>query len=84
VEINVQGVLTLDETSLMHEAALAGAGLLLITEQMVAGDLAAGRLIQVLDDWTPAYPGLSLYYPGRRHAPAKLRTFIDLVRERAT
>jgi DNA-binding transcriptional LysR family regulator len=83
VEIDVPGVLTLDEMSLMYEAALAGAGLLLITEQMVAADLAAGRLIQVLDDWTPAYPGLSLYYPGRRHAPAKLRAFIDLVRERA-
>jgi DNA-binding transcriptional LysR family regulator len=84
VEIDVPGALTLDEPSLMLEAALAGAGLLLITEQMVASDLAAGRLIQVLDDWTPAYPGLSLYYPGRRHAPAKLRAFIDLVRERAT
>src|ERR1700742_1270085 len=56
VEIDVPGVLTLDETSLMHEAALAGAGLLLITEHWVAPDLAAGRLIQVLDDWTPAYP----------------------------
>jgi DNA-binding transcriptional LysR family regulator len=83
VEIDVPGVLTLDEPSLMYEAALAGAGLLLITEHTVAADLAAGRLIQVIDDWTPAYPGLSLSYPGRRHAPAKLRAFIDLVRERA-
>ena len=83
VEVDVPGVLTLDEMALMHEAVLAGVGLLMITEQMVAADIAAGRLIQVLDDWTPAYPGLSLYYPGRRHAPAKLRAFIDLVRERA-
>ena len=83
VEVDVPGVLTLDEMALMHEAVLAGVGLLMITEQTVAADIAAGRLIQVLDDWTPAYPGLSLYYPGRRHAPAKLRAFIDLVRERA-
>ncbi|MBD9489261.1 LysR family transcriptional regulator [Ensifer sp. ENS11] len=83
VEIDVPGVLTLDETALMHEAVLAGVGLLLITEDLVAEDLAARRLIQVLDDWTPAYPGLSLYYPGRRHAPAKLRAFIDLVKERS-
>lgn len=84
VEIDVPGPLTLDESALMHQAALAGVGLLLVTEQTVLDDLAAGRLIQVLDDWTPAYPGLSLYYPGRRHAPAKLRAFIDLVRECAT
>jgi DNA-binding transcriptional LysR family regulator len=83
IQIDVPGVLTLDETTLMHEAALAGAGLLMITEETVAADLAAGRLVQVLGDWTPAYPGLSLYYPGRRHAPAKLRAFADLVRERS-
>lgn len=83
VEVDVPGVLTLDEMALMHEAVLAGVGLLLITEQTVAADIASGRLVQVLDDWTPAYSGLSLYYPGRRHAPAKLRAFIDLVRERA-
>lgn len=84
IEIDVPGPLVLDEMSLMREAVLAGVGLLLIAEQTVADDLAAGRLVQVLDDWTPAYPGLSLYYPGRRHAPAKLRAFIDLVREKAS
>ena len=38
----------------------------------------------VLEDWAPAYPGLRLYYPTRRYTPAKLRAFIDLVKERAT
>ena len=48
------------------------------------GARAAARLVAVLEDWTPAYPGLRLYYPTRRHTPAKLRAFIDLVKERAT
>ena len=51
-------------------------------EPAVADDLAAGRLVQVLDDWTPPYPGLCLYYPSRRHMPASLRAFVALVRER--
>jgi DNA-binding transcriptional LysR family regulator len=81
VEIDVPGALTLDEMTLMQEAALAGAGLSLLSEWSVAGHIAAGRLISVLDDWCPPYPGLCLYYPGRRHVPAGLRALIDLIRE---
>ncbi len=48
--------------SLLLEAVRAGVGLGYLSEWSVADDVAAGRLIQVLDDWTPAYPGLALYY----------------------
>jgi len=80
MEIDVPGVLALDETTLMLEAVRAGVGLGYLSEWAVAGDVADGTLLQVLDDWTPAYPGLALYYPGRRHVPAGLRAFIDLIR----
>lgn len=81
VQIDVPGGLTLDESSLMHEAALAGAGLTYIGEHAVAEDISSGRLIRVLEDWTPPYPGLSLYFAGRRYIPARLRALIDLIRE---
>jgi DNA-binding transcriptional LysR family regulator len=84
VEIDVPGQLTLDESDLMLMAALAGEGLAYLADYAVAPELARGRLVAVLEDWTPAYPGLRLYYPTRRHTPAKLRAFIDLVKERAT
>jgi len=79
--IDVPGSLTLDEMTLMLEAALAGAGLAYLSEWSVAAHIAAGRLVPVLEDWTPAYPGLNLYYPGRRHVPAGLRALIALIRE---
>jgi DNA-binding transcriptional LysR family regulator len=81
--IDAPGILTLDETSLMLDAAVGGAGLSYLSERSVAQDLEAGRLIKVLEDWTPAYPGLSLYFAGRRHVPAKLRALIDLAQQLA-
>jgi len=82
VQIDVPGSLMLDESSLMHEAALAGVGLTYIGERGVAEDIQAGRLIAVLEDWTPPYPGLSLYFAGYRYIPARLRALIDLIRGR--
>jgi DNA-binding transcriptional LysR family regulator len=81
VLIDAPGSLTLDESGLMLKAALAGAGLAYIGEPSAAEDIAAGRLEIVLADWTPPYPGLSLYFAGRRHIPARLRALIDLIRE---
>jgi DNA-binding transcriptional LysR family regulator len=81
VLIDAPGSFTLDESGLMLEAALAGAGLAYIGEPSVAEHVRAGRLEIVLADWTPPYPGLSLYFAGRRHIPARLRALIDLIRD---
>lgn len=82
MSLDVPGPLTLDDATLMLDAARAGAGLANLTEWYVADDLAAGRLVRVLEEWVQPFPGLCLYYPGRRHVPAGLRAFIDLIRER--
>lgn len=81
VEIDVPGSLTLDEMTLMLEATLAGTGLAYLSEWSVAPHIASGALIPVLEDWSPPFPGLCLYYPGRRHVPAGLRALIALIRE---
>ncbi|MEP9373499.1 LysR family transcriptional regulator [Mesorhizobium sp. KR1-2] len=80
--IDVPGALTLDESSLMVEAALAGVGLTYLAEPVVAEHIAAGRLMALLEDWTPPYPGPCLYFAGRRHIPSRLRALIDLIRSR--
>ncbi|HEY4201667.1 MAG TPA: LysR family transcriptional regulator [Devosiaceae bacterium] len=81
VEFEPRGPLSLDNHHLMIEAALGGIGLIWITEGFAAPHISDGRLVQVLADWTPAWPGLALYYPGHRHVPAGLRAFVALVRE---
>lgn len=81
LDIDVTGRLTLDNDNLRVDAALHGAGLTWTSEWSVAQHIAAGRLIRVLEDWTPPYPGLCLYYPGHRLVPAGLQAFIGVVRE---
>ena len=77
----MNGPITLDEASLARTAALAGIGLGFFMEQDVRADIEAGRLVRVLEDWTPPFAGLCLYYPGRRNASAALKAFIGLARE---
>jgi DNA-binding transcriptional LysR family regulator len=83
LSIDGEGPLILDEPNLMLAAARAGFGLAFLSERNVAADLAAGSLVRVLDEWTPPFPGLALYDPGRRHVPAGLRAMIALIREKA-
>ncbi|GAB3396176.1 LysR family transcriptional regulator [Azotobacter armeniacus] len=80
LEIEVDGPLTLDDVGLMVAPAEQGVGLAYVFEEVVREPLADGRLIQVLSDWCPYYPGLHLYYPSRRHVPAALRAFVEFAR----
>jgi DNA-binding transcriptional LysR family regulator len=81
VQVDVRGQITLDEASLTRTSVLAGTGIGYIFEQDILPDIEAGRVIRVLADWTPPYPGLCLYYPGRRNLSAGVRAFLELARE---
>ncbi|MFP5512342.1 MAG: LysR substrate-binding domain-containing protein [Alphaproteobacteria bacterium] len=80
-QIDVDGPITLDEASLARIAALGGVGIGFFMESDVRADIEAGRLVRVLDDWTPPRSGLCLYYSGRRNPSAAFRAFIGLARE---
>jgi DNA-binding transcriptional LysR family regulator len=78
-----QGRLTVDEASVARHAVLAGLGIGYFIEESVAEDIAAGRLVRLLSDWTPERPGLCIYYPQRRNPSAGFTAFVTLVREAA-
>ena len=82
IAVEVDGPLTLSEQDLMVDAAMSGLGLAYVFEGQVEALLAEGRLIRVLADWCPYYPGFFLYYPSRRQLPAALRAFVDFARTR--
>lgn len=79
--IDVAGPMTLGNTNLMVDAALTGIGIAWVPEYHVEEHVAAGRLVRVLSEWSPTFPGLCLYYPANRHPPTALRLFSQAVRD---
>lgn len=63
-------------------AVRAGLGLTVTFEEYLEADLEAGRLVAVLEEWCPYFPGPFLYYPSRRLMPPALRAFVDFVKGR--
>ena len=80
VTVGVHSPLVVDDTNLVIRAALAGAGLGLAYEEQVAEHLAKRRLIRVLEDWSPPFPGFFMYYPSRKHQPAALSALVHALR----
>ena len=83
VPFEAKGRLTLDEAAIARAAVLDGAGIGYFFEADVAEDIAAGRLIRLMPEWTPDRPGFSLYYPGRRNPSAGFTAFLAMAREAA-
>ncbi|MFJ4392751.1 LysR substrate-binding domain-containing protein [Pseudomonas soli] len=66
-----------DDLAVLREAALAGVGAVLLPEEAVRADLAAGRLVQVLDDWAPREGEVVALFPSRRGLMPAVRKLID-------
>jgi DNA-binding transcriptional LysR family regulator len=83
VQVDVDGPITVDEASLARIAVLDSVGIGFFMESDVREDVEAGRLVRILEEWTPALSPLCLYYPSRRNPPAAFKVFVDLARELA-
>jgi DNA-binding transcriptional LysR family regulator len=71
LRVRVEGQLIFNSSAAMIDAAINGLGLAYIPESGVAPYIASGRLVQVLDEWSPMFDGYFLYYPSRRqNSPA--------------
>ena len=68
---------------LLVDAALHGAGLAMVMEDTVAPFIADGRLVRVLDDWSPPFSGYHLYYPNRRRPSPAFAALLEELRASA-
>lgn len=83
VNVLVGGSLIVDNMELMTRAALDGYGVGYTVESYVADHIAAGRLVPLLRDWSPAQHSYYLYYSGRGRLPLPLSALIKFFAEAA-
>ena len=82
VDVHVEGRLIVNQIGFAINAALDGVGLLQALLPYVAPELAAGRLVTIMDEWGPPPLGaFSLFYPSRRQPRAALTALVDFLRE---
>ncbi|MFM0718351.1 LysR family transcriptional regulator [Paraburkholderia strydomiana] len=82
VQARVEGQFAFNGTYQMLDAALSGCGLAYVPADLVQAHVAAGRLIRVLEDWCPTFPGLHAYYANRREFSRAMTVVIDALRYR--
>lgn len=83
-EVAVSGALTISNALALRSAARQGLGPALLADWLVAGDLAAGRLVDLFPDHQATATGFEtaawLLYPSRSYLPAKTRAMVDFLK----
>lgn len=76
------GRMSFDNSEAVRESAVAGFGLAHLADYIVADDLRAGRLMEVLRGYRPPPDPIRLVYPSKRHLTPRTRAFIDFLVDR--
>ncbi|KKI34942.1 LysR family transcriptional regulator [Burkholderia vietnamiensis] len=80
VSIRVSGTMECSDGAVLHEWCLAGYGLAWRSWWEVGDDVAAGRLVSVLDAFAAPPIGIHAVFPQRRHLPLRVRLFLDYLK----
>lgn len=81
LSVRVNGQLTFNTSPAMVDAALAGIGIASLPEEEFSPYLVEGKLMRVLDEWCPLFPGYYLYYPSRRQPSPAFTLVLNALRE---
>lgn len=80
LNVRVDGQLILNTSPNIVDAALAGLGVAWLPEDEFASHIEEGRLVRVLEEWCPPFPGYYLYYPSRRQPSPAFSLVVDALR----
>ncbi|WP_114395110.1 LysR family transcriptional regulator [Oleisolibacter albus] len=77
--VRVHGRLRVNNGDMLREAAIAGQGLVHLPTFIIGDELADGRLVPLLLDWTGPDSAMHAVYPANRHLSPKVRAFVDFL-----
>jgi DNA-binding transcriptional LysR family regulator len=82
LNVRVDGQFTCNDVPLIVQAAVDGLGLACLPDNQFGSFIEEGRLVRVLEDWCPPFPGYHLYYPSRRQASPVFELLVSALRYR--
>ncbi|WP_321344244.1 LysR family transcriptional regulator [Breoghania sp.] len=77
--VTIKGRVEVNSAEAARQAALAGLGCARTPLFMVRDDIAAGRLVSMLDDYQSDDAAIWVVYPHRKHLSGKVRAFVDFL-----
>ncbi len=80
-DVAVEPQITTNDLRLMLRAALAGGGITFALEETFLPFVENGKLVPLLEDFLPPFPGFFVYYPQRRNMAPKMRALIKHVQD---
>lgn len=83
LNVRVDGQFICNDVPMIIDAALSGIGLTCLPDDHLGPLVKEGKLVSVLDDWCPPFPGYHLYYPSRRLASPAFALLVDALRYRS-
>ncbi|MGI9218686.1 MAG: LysR substrate-binding domain-containing protein [Hydrogenophaga sp.] len=78
----VRGSLSSNETAVVKQAAIAGAGIAMLPTYFVGEELQSGTLVRVLPAYEPETLGIHAVFLSRQHQPLPLKLLVDFLAER--
>lgn len=77
-----QSAMIVNHAHLLMKGALSGLGFAWVPATMAEQELASGKLVSVLGEWSMKYEGYYMYYPNRHLSPL-FRLFVDALKLKA-
>ncbi len=82
IKVQTKGNYLVNNSEALREALIGGMGIGRLPTFIAGPDIAAGRLLRVLESYRMPSQTIYAVFPERRHLPAKVRAFVDFAVER--